>query len=426
MQDYNSTKKIAIIGLGYVGLPLAVTFATKKRVVAFDIDISRIDELRNGYDRTGEILDQNLINTENLLYTFSVNDLVDIKTFIVSVPTPLDINKEPDLGPLKKASELVGSVLTKGSLVVYESTVYPGATEEICIPILEEFSKLKLNNDFLVGYSPERINPGDTSKNLKDIIKVVSGSNTLALQLVSELYFEIIEAGLHKVSSIKIAEAAKIIENTQRDLNIALVNELSIIFDKLGIDTLEVINAAATKWNFQRYVPGLVGGHCIGVDPYYLTYKAQAVGYYPKIILAGRELNDNMSEFIVKKFISKLVDNELKIKGSKCLILGMTFKENCPDIRNTGVINLIRLLNSHDIETMVVDPWACPNEVKDSYGINLTTIDKLVPGSIDHVIVAVAHKEFKNLAKDLRSLIGSGLIFDLKSILESEDIDLTL
>jgi UDP-N-acetyl-D-galactosamine dehydrogenase len=426
MQDNNSTNKIAIIGIGYVGLPLAVAFAKKKRVVAFDIDNLRIDELRNGYDRTGEILDQNLINNENLKYTCSVNDLVDVKNFIVSVPTPLGINKEPDLDPLKRASEIVGSVLTKGSLIVYESTVYPGATEEICIPILEEFSKLKLNNDFFVGYSPERINPGDTSKTLKDIVKVVSGSNEFALQLVSELYFEIIEAGIHKVSSIKIAEAAKIIENTQRDLNIALVNELSIIFDKLGIDTLEVINAAATKWNFQRYVPGLVGGHCIGVDPYYLTYKAQTLGYDPKIILAGRELNDNMSEFITKKFFSYLIDNELKIKGSRCLILGITFKENCPDIRNTGVINLIRLVNSHGIETVVVDPWASPIEVKNSYGIDLVTLDDLLPDSIDHVIVAVAHRQFTKLAKKLRSLVGHGVIFDLKSILESEDVDLKL
>jgi UDP-N-acetyl-D-galactosamine dehydrogenase len=359
-------KKIAIIGLGYVGLPLAHTFSFKYKVVGFDIAKWRIEELKNGYDRTLELSEKQVKEAiENKIeFTDNLEDIKDCNIYIITVPTPIDKHKKPDLTPLIKASESVGKVLKKGDIVIYESTVYPGATEEECVPVLERVSGLKFNQDFFCGYSPERINPGDKEHTVTKILKVTSGSTPEIAKKVDELYASVITAGTYKASSIKVAEAAKVIENSQRDINIAFVNELALIFDKLGIDTNEVLEAAGTKWNFLKFKPGLVGGHCIGIDPYYLTHKAQGVGYYPEIILSGRRLNDNMGIFVANKVVKLLIKKGHKIEGSKVLVLGITFKENCPDIRNSRVIDVIRELEEFGINVDVYDPWADPKKLK--------------------------------------------------------------
>lgn len=387
--------KVAIIGLGYVGLPLAVEFGKKYPTVGFDISQKRIDELSNGQDSTLEVSPDNLKQANLLQYSSNLETLKHSNFFIVTVPTPIDNVNRPDLVPLQKASETIGKVLKKGDVVVYESTVYPGATEEVCIPILEKFSGLKFNQDFFAGYSPERINPGDKINTLTKIKKITSGSTSEIAQMVDQVYASIITAGTHKASSIKVAEAAKVIENTQRDLNIALVNELSVIFERIGIDTLDVLEAAGSKWNFLPFRPGLVGGHCIGVDPYYLTHKAEEVGYNPQVILAGRRINDNMARYVARRTIKLMVKNGIDVSKAKIGILGITFKENCPDIRNSKVVDIIYEFKQWGIETVVMDPWADKHEVKDEYNIELSTIDE--NHQVDALIVAVGHHQFREL-----------------------------
>jgi UDP-N-acetyl-D-galactosamine dehydrogenase len=447
--------KIAIIGLGYVGLPLAVAFAKKYRVTGFDINQKRIDELNKGIDNTLEIGEEELKSvlpkynkslTDNcLLITNKLEDIKEANIYIVTVPTPIDKHKNPDLTPLKRASETVGKVLKKGDIVIYESTVYPGCTEEVCVPILEQTSGLKYistetlkNNSkfnlegFYVGYSPERINPGDKEHTVTKILKITSGSTTEIAKEIDNLYASIIEAGTHLAPSIKVAEAAKVIENTQRDINIAFVNELALIFDKLNIDTQEVLKAAGTKWNFLKFSPGLVGGHCIGVDPYYLTYKAKEIGYHPEMILAGRRLNDNMGIFVANKVIKLMIQKGHTIKGSKVLVLGITFKENCPDIRNSRVIDVIRELEEFGVNVDVYDPWADPQEVKQEYNLELSTINyqPLTINQYDAVILAVAHKEFKEIEKELKRLkiqhsaLSTNLVvYDIKSFFDKSVAD---
>lgn len=418
--------KIAVIGLGYVGLPLAVEFGKKLQVSGFDVNIKRIDELRSGKDRTLEVSDSELKEAVHLSYTADLNDLKDCNFFVVTVPTPIDESKQPDLTPLKKASESIGQVLSVGDIVVYESTVFPGATEEVCVPILEEISGLKFNQDFFVGYSPERINPGDKTHRVSTILKVTSGSTPEVADYVDEVYQQVITAGTHKAPSIKVAEAAKVIENTQRDVNIALINELAIIFNKMGIDTEAVLEAAGTKWNFLPFRPGLVGGHCIGVDPYYLTYKAQAIGYHPEIILAGRRLNDGMGAYVVTQLIKAMVKKKIQVEGAKVLILGLSFKENCPDIRNTRVVDIVDELRDYHIEVDVYDPWVDPNEVKEEYGIELK--DKPEMGVYDSIIVAVSHDEFKSMgAENIRALgKKKHVLYDLKYVLDADIADIRL
>ena len=391
-QFKKSNLKIAIIGLGYVGLPLAVEFGKKFPVIGFDINNQRIDSLNQGQDETLEISKSELKKAKSLSFTSDKNFLAQSNIYIVTVPTPIDKFKRPNLDPLIKASRMIGEFLSKGDLVIYESTVYPGATEEDCVPVLEEISNLEFNKDFFVGYSPERINPGDKKHKLKDIQKVTSGSTKKAAIFVNKLYAEIITAGTYKAESIKVAEAAKVIENTQRDLNISLINELAIIFSSMNIDTESVLKAAGTKWNFLSFKPGLVGGHCIGVDPYYLTHKAQELGYHPEIILAGRRLNDGMSKFIVGEFIKTLANKSIKINNANILVLGLAFKENCPDIRNTKIVDVVDELKSFNCNVDVYDPWVDPEEATKSYGIS--TILSLKKKSYDGVIIAVAHKEF--------------------------------
>ena len=410
---------ICIIGLGYVGLPLAVEFGKKFPVVGFDINQGRINELIKGHDRTLETSDDDLKAAKHLTYTTNIEDARHCNYFIVTVPTPIDHHKRPDLTPLIKASETVGKVLKPGDIVIYESTVYPGATEEDCVPILEKFSGLKYNTDFYCGYSPERINPGDKVHTLTKILKVTSGSTPEVAEKVDQLYKSIIEAGTHKASSIKVAEAAKVIENSQRDINIAFVNELSLIFNKLNIDTQEVLEAAGTKWNFLKFTPGLVGGHCIGVDPYYLTHKAQELGYNPEIILAGRRLNDNMGFYVANRVIKKMIQRGHTIAGSNVLILGITFKENCPDIRNSRVIDVINEFREYSCNVDVYDPWADADEVKHEYGEKLTA----KPGKgYDAIVLAVAHNEFKSL--DLAALgNGNTVIYDIKGLLKKDIVD---
>lgn len=419
MLSGNASKKIAIIGLGYVGLPLAVEFSRKYSVLGFDIDHERIEELKSGYDRTQEIAEDDLKTVQGLAFSSSVQDLRAYNVFIVTVPTPIDDYKKPDLIPLLKASKTIGTVLKKGDIVIYESTVYPGCTEEDCVPVLEKESGLKFNVDFFCGYSPERINPGDKVNTLTKIKKVTSGSTPEIALLVNDLYSSIIEAGTHMTSSMKVAEASKAIENAQRDVNISFVNELALIFDRMGIDTTEVLEAAGTKWNFLKYKPGLVGGHCIGVDPYYLAYKAESLGYYPQVILSGRRVNDTMGIFVANKLIKLLIKKGHKIEGSRVLILGITFKENCPDIRNTRVVDVYRELQDFGMQIEVYDPWATAEEVKEEYGISLISKPE---GKYEGVLLAVAHEEFKkmNLA-DFSN--PDSVLFDLKSTLPKESVD---
>lgn len=390
--------KLGIIGLGYVGLPLAVEFGKVRETIGFDINQKRVDELNQGQDHTLEVYPEELKAAKYLTYTTQLADLKQCNFFIVTVPTPIDHVNRPDLTPLLKASETIGKVIKKGDIVVYESTVYPGATEEVCIPVIEKVSGLKFNQDFFAGYSPERINPGDKVNTLTKIKKITSGSTPEVAELVDQVYLSIITAGTHKAASIKVAEAAKVIENTQRDLNIALVNELSIIFDRIGIDTLDVLEAAGSKWNFLPFRPGLVGGHCIGVDPYYLTHKAEEVGYHPEVILAGRRINDSMARRTARSTIKLMVENGVDVARAKVGILGVTFKENCPDIRNSKVVDLIDEFKQWGIQVLVDDPWANPEEVKDEYGIELCKIsDK---NRVDALVVAVGHKEFRALTAD--------------------------
>ena len=417
MNFLDSNNKIAIIGLGYVGLPLAVEFGKHRSVIGFDINNSRIRELESGNDSTLEITNDQLNAAENLSFTSNIDELADCKIFIVTVPTPIDRANRPDLTPLVKASETVGKAIKSGSLVIYESTVYPGCTEEICVPVLEKHSGLTFNNDFFCGYSPERINPGDKVNTLTKIKKITSGSTPEIATIVDELYASIITAGTYKATSLRVAEAAKVIENTQRDLNIALVNELSVIFDRLDIDTSEVLDAASSKWNFLPFKPGMVGGHCIGVDPYYLTHKAEEVGYHPEVILAGRRINDNMSAYVAHGVIKRMLKNGIDVAQSTIGVLGITFKENCPDIRNSKVIDLIHELQSWGVNVVVADNWADSDEVLNAYGIQLGTINESNP--VDSLIVAVGHNEYRKLTPiELRTLCRSEtpVLADVKSL----------
>lgn len=415
--------KIAVIGLGYVGLPLARLFATKYPVVGFDINAERINSLQSGTDDTLEVSDDELkavlkssAEGGNGLYcSADLEDIKDCNYYIITVPTPVDKNNRPDLTPLFKASETVGKVLSKGDIVIYESTVYPGATEEDCVPVLERISELKFNTDFYAGYSPERINPGDKQHTVDKILKVTSGSTPEVAEKVNDLYATVITAGTYLAASIKVAEAAKVIENSQRDINIAFVNELAKIFNLMGIDTTQVLEAAGTKWNFLPFKPGLVGGHCIGVDPYYLAQKAQEYGYHPEIILAGRRVNDSMGEYVAAEVIKLMVQKDIKIKGSKVIILGFTFKENCPDVRNTRVVDVVEELQDFGVDVTIYDPWANPKEVKHEYG--LTTTKELPDATYDAVVLTVAHKEF--LEMDLNTLMkDDAVLYDVKSTLK--------
>ena len=410
--------KLAIIGLGYVGLPLAAEFAKKYDVTGLDIYQERIDELNQAKDRTLELTTKQLQEAldNGIKFTTNIDDIKECNIYIVTVPTPIDEHKRPNLLPLIKASETVGKVLKKDDIVIYESTVFPGCTEEKCVPVLEKFSGMKFNKEFFCGYSPERINPGDKEHTVTKILKVTSGSTPEIAKKVDDLYKSIITAGTHLAPTIKVAEAAKVIENTQRDLNIAFVNELSIIFNKLGIDTNAVLEAAGTKWNFLKFKPGLVGGHCIGVDPYYLTHKAQEIGYNPEIILAGRRLNDNMGEHVANQVIKLMIKKGLKIEGAKVLVLGITFKENCPDIRNSRVIDVIHELKDFGCDVDISDPWADKMEVKEEY--NLDLIDNLNIDNYDAIVLAVAHDKFKNLKLEPNN---NQVIFDIKSILDESD-----
>jgi len=413
--DYKK-EKLSIIGLGYVGLPLAAEFAKKRKVIAFDINKDRVKQLIQGVDSTSEV-DERLLASPNLNFTSNKADLSKCKIHIVTVPTPVDSRNNPDLKHLREATKSIGNVLSKGSLVIYESTVFPGATEEVCVPILEKYSQLIYNKDFYCGYSPERINPGDSSRKLPSIIKIVSGSTKKISNEVQKLYSEIIKAGTHKVSSIRIAEAAKVIENTQRDLNIALINELSILFNKLDIDTNEVLEAASTKWNFIPFKPGLVGGHCIGVDPYYLTHKAKSIGFQPEIILAGRKINDQMAKYVATEVENKLLKKIKTLKKSKILILGMAFKEDCKDIRNTKVVDIYKYLLKRGCSLDIYDPWVDISEAKKLYSVKCI---KSLPKTkkYDAVIIAVAHSQFKKISSNkMRSFLKKhGVIYDVKSI----------
>jgi len=417
--------KLAIIGLGYVGLPLAVEFGKRRSVVGFDINQRRIIELLSGNDHTRETEPDDLKKAEYLTFTFDTEKLRKCNFFIVTVPTPIDIHKRPDLRPLIAASETIGKVLKKGDIVVFESTVYPGATEEECVPVLEKFSGLRYNLDFYAGYSPERINPGDKEHRLASIKKVTSGSTPEAAELIDSLYKQIIKVGTHKAPSIRVAEAAKVIENTQRDLNIALINELAVIFNKMGIDTEAVLEAAGTKWNFLPFRPGLVGGHCIGVDPYYLTHKAQQIGYHPEIILAGRRLNDNMGHYVASQLIKTMMKKNISVFGSKILVMGLTFKENCPDLRNTKIIDIISELNEYNVKVDVYDPWVSADEALSEYGIN--PIDYPETNSYDGIVLAVAHRQFKELGTDIHTYGKQNhVLYDLKYILPHQESDIRL
>ena len=416
-------KKIAIIGLGYVGLPLAVEFGKTREVVGFDINATRVQQLESGHDVTNECSGDELKAAKNLDYSSSLDDIRDAQIYIVTVPTPIDAAKRPNLRPLQAASKTVGSILKNGDIVIFESTVFPGATEEICVPILEQESGLRLNKDFACGYSPERINPGDKVNTLTKIKKITSGSNEETADEIDDLYRSIIAAGTWKASSIKVAEAAKVIENSQRDLNIAFVNELSVIFDRLGIDTLEVLEAAGSKWNFMPFRPGMVGGHCIGVDPYYLTHKAEEVGYHPEVLLAGRRVNDDMARYAANFIAKRMVKAGIDLAKSRVGVLGFTFKDNCPDTRNTKVIDLIRELESWSITVEVADPWADPVEVRNEYGLELVDIKNLE--KLSAVIIAVGHKEFRemDIAQFRKMCALDGAVFgDLKSIYDKQSL----
>jgi UDP-N-acetyl-D-galactosamine dehydrogenase len=413
---------IAIIGLGYVGFPLAVEFGKIYPTLGFDIDVSRIAELQAGVDRTQEVSKSQLAESKNLRFSSDLATLGSCNTFIVTVPTPIDHFKKPDLGPLLKASEMIGKVLKRGDVVIYESTVYPGCTEEDCVPVLEKYSGLVFNQDFFCGYSPERINPGDKVNTLTKIQKVTSGSTPEIAEWVDQLYRKIIIAGTHKASSIKVAEASKAIENAQRDVNISFVNELALIFDRMGIDTTEVLQAAGTKWNFLNFKPGLVGGHCIGVDPYYLLHKSESLGYYPQVILSGRRVNDNMGIFVANKLVKLLIQKGKKIGSSRTLMLGITFKENCPDIRNSRVVDIYKELTDFGMEVDVYDPWANAEEVAHEHGINLIA---QLGHAYDAIVLTVAHREFLDL--DYAELKAKdGVLFDIKSVLDKSIVDARL
>jgi len=418
--------RLAVVGLGYVGLPLAVEFGRKRSVVGFDINQHRIDELKNGNDFTLETTREELAAAKYLTYTTNIDDLRDCNCYIVTVPTPIDEYKRPDLTPLIKASETVGKVLKKGDIVIYESTVYPGCTEEDCVPVLERVSGLKFNQDFYCGYSPERINPGDKEHRVTTIRKVTSGSTPEVTDLVDGLYNEIITVGTHKAESIKVAEAAKVIENTQRDLNIALINELALIFNKMGIDTEAVLKAAGSKWNFLPFRPGLVGGHCIGVDPYYLTHKAQAIGYHPEIILAGRRLNDSMGTYVVAQLVKAMTKKRIQVEGARVLVMGLAFKENCPDLRNTRIVDIVTELKDYNCAVDVYDPWVSPQEAQHEYDI--TPIGTPKPGSYDAIILAVAHHQFKDIGASAIRALGKPnvVLYDLKYVLDPQESDLRL
>ncbi len=425
MQRYNESQ-IAIIGLGYVGLPLAVEFGKKRSVVGFDINQSRIDALRANHDHTLEVSDAELISAKHLSFSNQLEDLRGSNIFIVTVPTPIDQYRQPDLTPLIKASETIGQVLKKGDIVIYESTVYPGATEEDCVPVLERVSGLKFNQDFFAGYSPERINPGDKTHRVTNIRKVTSGSTPEIAQVVDDLYNEIIVAGTHKATSIKVAEAAKVIENTQRDVNIALINELALIFNKMGIDTEEVLIAAGTKWNFLPFRPGLVGGHCIGVDPYYLTHKAQSIGYHPEIILAGRRLNDSMGAYVATQLVKAMLKKKIQVDGARILMMGLAFKENCPDIRNTKIVDILAELKEYNVNVDIYDPWVNADEAKHEYGIDLISEPKI--GQYDAIILAVAHEQFKEMdVTEIRNFGNNNhILYDLKYIFDKSHSDIRL
>ncbi len=417
--------KIAIIGLGYVGLPLAAEFGKNIETIGFDVNEPRIQELRSGKDSTLETSDEELAAAVKLKYTTKINDLKDYNVYIITVPTPIDDYKLPDLSPLISASGMVGKVLSKGDVVIYESTVYPGATEDDCIPVIEKESGLTFNKDFYAGYSPERINPGDKEHRVTNILKVTSGSTPEIADYVDALYNTIITAGTHKASSIKVAEASKVIENTQRDLNIALINELAIIFNRMNIDTLDVLEAAGTKWNFLNFRPGLVGGHCIGVDPYYLTHKAQSVGYYPEVILAGRRINDGMGSYITEQVIKMMTQKRIHVVDANILVLGLAFKENCPDLRNTRVVDIVDEFKSYHANVDVYDPWVHSEASEEEYGISL--VPELKKNKYDAIILAVAHKEFIELGEKLRDYgKQSHILFDVKNVLPAEAYDARL
>jgi UDP-N-acetyl-D-glucosamine/UDP-N-acetyl-D-galactosamine dehydrogenase len=415
--------KVGIVGLGYVGLPLAVEFGKRFQTVGFDIKAERIDELRRGVDSTLEVESKELAEAEKLTYTTSLADLKPCRVFIVTVPTPIDEYKRPDLTPLEKSSQSIGRVLKKGDVVVYESTVYPGCTEEVCVPILERVSGLKFNKDFYAGYSPERINPGDKEHRVTTIRKVTSGSTPQVAEFVDSLYRSIVKVGTHKASSIKVAEAAKVIENTQRDVNIALINELALIFNRLGIDTEEVLLAAGSKWNFLPFRPGLVGGHCIGVDPYYLTHKAQAIGYHPEMILAGRRINDNMGIYVAAKVTQLMIQRRIQVRDARILVMGLTFKENCPDVRNSKIVDVVRELERYGARVDVCDPWADPDESEHEY--DLRPLKKAKAGTYDAIVMGVAHQEFRKMGVDQVRALGkkTHVLYDIKYVFKAEEVD---
>ncbi len=421
-----SDLKVAVIGLGYVGLPLAVEFGKVRSVLGYDVNANRISALRSGLDATLEVSEAELRESAGLAFTNSPSDLSACNCFIVTVPTPIDANKTPDLRALLSASETVGKFLKRGDLIIYESTVYPGATEERCVPVVERASGLKFNVDFFVGYSPERINPGDKTHRLPSILKVTSGSTPEVADLVDDLYSQIVTAGTYKAESIRVAEAAKVIENTQRDLNIALVNELAIIFNRMGLDTEAILKAAGTKWNFLPFRPGLVGGHCIGVDPYYLTYKAQMIGYHPEIILAGRRLNDNMGAYVAAQLVKAMIKKRIQVSGSRALIMGLTFKENCPDLRNSRVVDIYRELIDFGVSVDVYDPMASAEEALREYNVKL--VEAPVAGFYDAIIIAVAHDAFKMMGAESVRQLGAQdhVLYDLKYIFDRSSAELRL
>ncbi len=421
--------RIAVIGLGYVGLPLAVEFGKGRSVIGFDIDQKRIEALKSGHDGTFEVNEEELAEASGLIFTADLSALKDANCFIVTVPTPIDASKRPDLRPLISASETVGSVLKSGDIVIYESTVYPGATEEDCVPVLERVSGLRFNQDFFAGYSPERINPGDKVHRLPTIRKVTSGSTPEVAELVDSVYSSIITAGTFKADSIRVAEAAKVIENTQRDINIALINELAMIFDRLGIDTEAVLKAAGTKWNFLPFTPGLVGGHCIGVDPYYLTHKAESIGFHPQVILSGRRINDGMGAYVAGQLVKAMIQNDIVVNNARVLVLGLTFKENCPDTRNTKVVSVIEELNGYGINVDVYDPWVSADAAKAEYGSDLFTFASAPDeGAYDGIILAVKHDQFVEMGAGQLRAFGKdrNVLYDLKSVLDAGDADLRL
>ena len=426
MISSNKNLKLAIIGLGYVGLPLSLEFAKKRPIIGFDVNEKRIKELKSGIDKNLEFNKQELQFSKQIKFTNSVDKLKSVNCYIVTVPTPINKLKEPNLEPILTASEMIGKIINKDDIIIYESTVYPGCLEEVCVPKLEKYSGLKFNQDFFCGYSPERINPGDKDHTISNIKKITSGSTPEIAELVDDLYNEIITVGTHKAPTIKVAEAAKVIENTQRDLNIALINELSILFSKMNIDTQAVLDAAGSKWNFLPFKPGLVGGHCIGVDPYYLTFKAEKIGYHPKIILAGREINDNMGSHVVFEFIQELKKKNIKTKDARVLIMGLTFKEDCADIRNSGIENVIKKLREFNFNLDLYDPWADKQEIKNIY--NIYPVLKLSQKTYDGIIIAVAHTKFKKMgASNIINLCKENhVIYDLKSIFPKKKTDLTL